>query len=324
MRKTKLGGWVAAFWIINLLCLAGVGIGLAVYWDKTPFSAAAAAPLPTLMQIPTETSTPTLEIPTNTVTPSPTRKPTITPYIYITETFTPPPWMQGPIIIGYSVGVRPLEVYRFGDGPTQRMIVAGIHGGNEYNTIALADELINYLRDHPEAIPEKVTLYILRNLNPDGEARGHDETGRTNNNGVDLNRNFPSNWKQEWDRDGCWTKLPVTSGAYAASEPETVSLMIFIQLHKIDALISYHSAALGIFPGGLPPDKYSIRLAEKLADVSDYSYPPLDTGCEYTGTLADWASDHNIAAVDLELTNHRDTDFEENLKVLKAFLNWKR
>jgi len=26
--------------------------------------------------------------------------------------------------------------------------------------------------------------------------------------------------------------------------------------------------------------------------------------------------------VDIELTNHRDTDFEINLKVLTAFLNW--
>jgi predicted deacylase len=324
MRKAKLGGWVAAFWIVNVLCIAVVGVIVAVNWDNLPFSSAAAAPLPTLMEIPTHTLMPTVVVPTSTITPSPTRKPTITPYVYITDTFTPPPWMQGPIIIGYSVGARPLEVYRFGDGPIHRMIVAGIHGGNEYNTIDLADELINYLRDHEEAIPDTVTLYILRNLNPDGEARGHDATGRTNDNDVDLNRNFPANWQQDWNRDGCWTTLPVTGGEYAASEPETVSLMIFVQQHKIDALISYHSAALGIFPGGIPPDKYSIKLAEALAKVSDYPYPPLDTGCDYTGTLADWASSQNIAAVDLELTNHHDTDFEENLKVLKAFLNWKR
>jgi hypothetical protein len=140
MRKAKLGRWVAAFWIFNVLCLAVAGTALAVYWDKTPFSSAAAAPLPTLMQMPTETFTPTVVVPTSTVTPIPTRKPTITPYVYITDTFTPPPWMQGPIIIGYSVGARPLELYRFGDGPSGRMIVAGIHGGNEWNTIALVDE----------------------------------------------------------------------------------------------------------------------------------------------------------------------------------------
>jgi len=324
--KGHLGGWVIALWAINAVCVLAVGVGIVFFWDRTPFASAAAA-IPSeavLLELPTATSFPTLRPPTQTPTPSPTRKPTITPYVYITDTPTPPPWMQGPLVIGYSVGGRPLELYRFGDGPIRRMIVAGIHGGNEWNTIALADELITYLSNHPEAVPENITLYILRSLNPDGEARGHDETGRTNDHGVDLNRNFPANWKAVWDKDGCWTLLPVTAGAYAGSEPETVSLMIFIQQHKIDGLISFHSAALGIFPGGSPPDKFSVRLAEALSGVSDYSYPPLDTGCEYTGNLVDWASSKNIAAVDLELTNHRDTDFDQNLKVLKAFLNWKR
>jgi predicted deacylase len=204
------------------------------------------------------------------------------------------------------------------------MIVSGIHGGNEWNTISLADELIAHLHEHPETIPENTTLYILRNLNPDGEARAHGPEGRTNDHGVDLNRNFPANWQAEWDDDGCWTLLPVTSGTYAGSEPETVALMIFIQQRKIDALISYHSAALGIFPGGNPPDEASTSLALRLADVTDYSYPPVDTGCVYTGNLADWASSKGIAAVDLELSNHKDTDFQDNLLILKAFLNWKR
>jgi predicted deacylase len=324
-RTSKLGGWVTGLWAVNAACILAAGAALVLFWDRTPF--AAAAPLPTaavLAELPTVTPPPTVRPPTRTVTPSPTRKPTITPYVYITDTPTPPPWMQGPLVIGYSVSGRPLELYRFGDGPTGRMIVAGIHGGNEWNTIALADELIAHLRDHPEAVPENVTLYILRDLNPDGEARGHDATGRTNDHGVDLNRNFPTNWQAAWDDDGCWTILPVTAGAYAGSEPETVALMLFIQQHKINAIISYHSAALGIFPGGIPPDKYSVRLARALADVSNYPYPPLDTGCEYTGNLADWASSKNIAAVDLELTNHRDTDLAQNLKVLEAFLNWKR
>jgi hypothetical protein len=42
----------------------------------------------------------------------------------------------------------------------------------------------------------------------------------------------------------------------------------------------------------------------------------------YTGTLADWASASGIAALDVELTNHEDTDLEQNLGVLAAFLAW--
>jgi len=56
------------------------------------------------------------------------------------------------------------------------------------------------------------------------------------------------------------------------------------------ALISYHSAALGIFPGGKPDFPPSIRLAKAVSLVSDYPYPPINTGCDYTGNLTDWAA----------------------------------
>jgi hypothetical protein len=99
--------------------------------------------------------------------------------------------------------------------------------------------------------------------------------------------------------------------------------MGFIASHKIQALISYHSAALGVFPGGVPWEEGSKRLASTLAFVTKYPYPPVDTGCVYTGTLADWAVENGVsAAVDMELTNHKDTDFDKNLKALNALLNF--
>jgi hypothetical protein len=101
-----------------------------------------------------------------------------------------------------------------------------------------------------------------------------------------------------------------------------LSLIQFISAAKVDALISYHSAALGIFPGGQPPESRSLAMAEALAAVSDYPYPPVDTGCAFTGQLIDWAADNGIAAVDIELHNHRDTDLELNLAILRAFLDW--
>jgi murein tripeptide amidase MpaA len=123
---------------------------------------------------------------------------------------TPTPFVlpsgQRPIIIGYSVSGRPLEVYRFGQGERQVMIAAGIHGGYEWNTIALADELITHVNENPEIIPSDVTLFILRNINPDGDARAHSIEGRVNDHGVDLNRNFPENWQAEWDR-----RLPLST-----------------------------------------------------------------------------------------------------------------
>ena len=229
---------------------------------------------------------------------------------------------QRPEIIGVSAEGRSLEVYTFGDGTQQRLIVAGIHGGDESNTITLANQLIRHLNQSPSLIPDDMTLYILPNLNPDGEARAHNKYGRLNYNGVDLNRNFPINWKEDWDRDGCWNYLPTSGGTGPASELETQALMNFINSHSIQVLISYHSAALGVFPGGFPWEEDSSRLAQSIADVTSYSFPPIDTGCTYSGTLADYAVSVGIAAVDLELTNHFDTDFDQNLQVLDVLLNF--
>ena len=249
-----------------------------------------------------------------TFTPQP---PTATP-ILPTDT----PIIIGPHIIGTSVAGRSLEVYQFGSGPLEKMIVAGIHGGYEYNTIILSGELIDYLSRHPEIIPPGQTLYILKAFNPDGFERSRGFGGRANDNNVDLNRNFPNRWQPEWPRPGCWDYIPITGGVSAASEPETQALIKFITSHDLQALISYHSAALGIFPGGQPPDPQSVSLAEALAAVSDYPYPPIEAGCVYTGQFIDWASDLGIPAVDIELTNHKDSDFEINLGILSVFLDW--
>ncbi|MGD8814685.1 MAG: M14 family metallopeptidase [Anaerolineales bacterium] len=267
--------------------------------------------------LPSATMTP-IPTATSSSTPIPTPTPTVTP----SPTSTPIPYFEGPIIIGHSVAGRPLEVFRFGIGPRKRMIIAGIHGGYEWNTIALADQLISILREEPDRIPDEITLYILRALNPDGEARSHGIHGRTNENGVDLNRNWPAFWQPTWPLNGCWSYLPVSAGDFPASEPETDALMGFLLDHQIEALLNYHSAALGIFAGGQPPDPASVSLAEAVAAVSNYPYPPLDLGCKYTGQLIDWASEYGIAALDIELTNHTDTDLLQNLEILTVFLEW--
>ncbi len=254
-------------------------------------------------------------------------EPTFTPLVPVTPTptafITPVPTFEGPIVFGYSVEGRPMEAYRFGNGPIRRMLLAGIHGGYEWNTTLLMNELMNYLQSDASRIPRLISLYIIPTMNPDGLARAKGPYGRANANGVDLNRNFPVNWEPEWARRGCWRLLTLSGGALPGSEPETQAVMRFILDVRPSAIISYHAAALGIFPGGEPALPASASLAEALAAVSSYPYPPIDTGCIYSGTLPDFASDHGIAAVDLELHTHERTDFEENLRILQAFLEWR-
>jgi len=257
-------------------------------------------------------------------TPTPTRQPAATRTPLPSPVPSPTPFISGPEQIGTSVAGRPLEVFRFGHGPIRRLIVAGIHGGYEWNTIELAHELMDHLLSHPDLVPGRISLYVLPVLNPDGEARSHSRPGRANENGVDLNRNWPSNWQADWPRAGCWSFLPISGGSGPASEPEVEALMSFILAKRFDAIISYHSAALGIFPGGQPPLADSVRLAEAVAGVSPYPYPPIDSGCLFTGQFADWAADNGIPAIDLELETHHSTDLEINQRVLEVFLNWRR
>ncbi|MBL8055476.1 MAG: hypothetical protein JNK29_02195 [Anaerolineales bacterium] len=319
--------------VLLLALLAGLGAacgGAAPAADGLParFTAAAGpqtgtggtAGLPTLPPTWTPAPSPT-PAPTRTRPPSPTATATRTPAPTATATPTPLPGLR--LVIGTSVAGRPLEAYQFGTGPVERLIIAGIHGGYEWNTTALADLLILHLNDHPELIPPDVTLFIVRVVNPDGLARARGVDGQMNDHGVDLNRNWPSNWMPDWPRSGCWIYRPVTGGTAPLSEPETRALADFILAHRFDASISYHSAALGIFAGGYDPERLSLRLAEAVAAVSNYPYPPLDTGCLYTGQFSDWAADLGLAALDIELSNHRDTDFAQNLRILEVFLNWR-
>jgi len=317
-KKKTTPTWVYGIWVVNLVVVLCLMAAAVVYASGRRVSAA---------NEPLAGTSPTV---TSIIPPTSYLLPTLTPNPYSTvpvfETSTPFVLANGQH--GNTIGVshlgRVIDVYTFGSGQHHYLIVAGIHGGSEWNTIALADELIIYVNDHPEIIPEDVTLYIIRNMNPDGESRAHNVDGRVNNNGVDLNRNFPTkNWKADWDRDGCWIWRPTTGGDYGGSEPETRTVMNFISSHGIQAMISYHSAALGVFPGGVPWEPDSIRLAKDLAKATGYPYPPVDTGCEYTGTLADWAVENGVgAAVDMELTDHTHTDFEQNLKALKALINF--
>jgi protein MpaA len=305
-------------WGINGIALIGVLVTAVLYTTSLQAAAADEA-----LSTPRPGETRKIP-PTGYLLPTLTPNPFYTPPVFETPTPFALPKGLRPSIIGFSVAGRRIEAYTFGDGAKEYLIVAGIHGGYEGNTVALANELIIYINDNPDVIPNDVKLHIIRDMNPDGEARDNGIDGRVNNNGVDLNRNFPSsNWAADWDRDGCWIYRPTTGGMSAGSEPETRAVMSFIRGHQLRAMISYHSAGLGVFPGGVPWEEPSMRLARALSKVTGYPYPPVDTGCVYTGTLADWAVENGVgASVDMELSDHKNTDFEQNLKALNVLLNF--
>jgi len=298
--------------LLGWVCLNIGEMSNALYQNKTLNAQSPYLPIPTV-----KTSTITLS-PTSTKILTPSIEPALTE----TETLTPTLEYGQMEVIGYSVEGRPLEVYRFGIGEHPVMIVAGIHGGYEWNTVSLADQLIIELQNNPKMLPIDKTIYILPVLNPDGYNRDKGPDGRANANNVDINRNWDANWQANWTGVHCWNYRFITAGTGPGSEPETQALATFLIERKIIALISYHSAGLGIFPGGWPNDQKSIDLAFAVSQVSPYSYPPVETDCQFTGQLIDWASAQGIAAVDIELSNHIDSDLFYNLKILEEFLKF--
>lgn len=225
---------------------------------------------------------------------------------------------SGETIIGYSVEGRPLSARQFGAGEHVILLVGGMHGGYEANTIRLMNELSIHFAANPQSVLENVTLVIVPVANPDGWARGETPEGRFNANGVDLNRN----WGCDWSPEAVWRSMPVNPGARAFSEPESRALADFITELRPDAALFYHSAASGIFAGNCRGGTVSAAMALVLGEATGYRAGESFSAYPVSGTAASWADGQGIAAADVELTSHENSEFERNLRGVLAVQAW--
>jgi murein peptide amidase A len=108
------------------------------------------------------------------------------------------------VVLGRSIEGRAISATETGDfdSPHKTLVVGCIHG-NECAGIAVTDRLAR------TPAPAETVIWIIRNLNPDGDA----VQTRGNAHGVDLNRNFPWHWRP---LGGLYN-----SGPRPLSEPET-------------------------------------------------------------------------------------------------------
>jgi hypothetical protein len=262
-------------------------------------------PSPTPSPEPTATA-----LPSSTPTASPTSTPTSTPLILI----------EGPLQFGLSYLGYPLLYYRLGNGPIGRMIVGGIHGGYELNTVILMTEFLDRLSEAPELIPPDVTLYVVPCLNPDGAVGGRDRVnGRLNGNQVDLNRNWDYRW-QPIANHGPW---PVSGGSAPFSEPESEGLRDLILDKQVDGVIIYHSAMAAVFQGVGTSTSDTVELALLMVEKTGYRYAPTDVYYPpTTGNAIDWLTINGITTVEIELSTHEEIDWDINWRALMAFLYW--
>ena len=178
-------------------------------------------------------------------------------------------------ILGYSVRDGPIRAYELGQrsAPTTVVAIAAMHGNETEGTTVL--------RTLIEGAPIKgVRLWVIPRHNPDGVVRDQ----RHNARGVDLNRNFPTNW------------APLTgwyySGPKPASEPETRILMRFLDRIDPDHVVTMHSPLYGIDVYGAKDRPFARRLSEELA------LPRKEFNCtgECHGTLTQWFNRNHAGA----------------------------
>jgi protein MpaA len=138
----------------------------------------------------------------------------------------------GPGHPGHSAGGRPIPVYERGNAASpNRVLVVGCIHGTECAAIPVVRRLL-------AAAPlEGADLWLVPDLNPDGLARGT----RGNGNGVDLNRNFPSEWRAIAPRGDQQypgpRPLSEPESRFAASLVERVRPTVSIWFHQPQAIV---------------------------------------------------------------------------------------
>ena len=242
-------------------------------------------------------------------------------------------------VIGRSVEDRPITVEVIGNGPVDVIIVGGIHGGYEANSIALARRFAQYYRDSPARLPERFTLHVIDNMNPDGldlitegtpledfDFRAVDaRPGRFNANGVDLNRN----WDGDWQPQSTWRNTIVDAGSAPFSEPETRAVRDYFRDVDPAASVFYQSAGAFLWYTGAEDGwEPALELAQAYGTASGYRVVrPTPRAAEdeedddITGSADDYFYEIGHRNVTVELTTHYVIEWERNLAGFQALLN---
>jgi murein tripeptide amidase MpaA len=220
-----------------------------------------------------------------------------------------------------------------GDGRVLSMRVADAHGS---------------WKKHPEDTrlmvprePGDIAGEFFR-IMPEGLLRNYDGlkiSANPNLEGLDLNRNFPAYWRQEFEQAG--------AGPYPTSEPEVRAMVDFVAKHpNIGAAISFHThsgvllrpmgtqAATDMTPEDLWVYKRFGELGTKLSGYPaisifhDFKYHPKEiiTGTqdwvyEHLGalfwTVELWAPNREAGITDYQWIEwYRDHPVEDELKLL--------
>ena len=179
---------------------------------------------------------------------------------------------------------------------------------------------MNELEGNPGKIPANARVVVVPTGNPDGVAIAR----RDNNNGVNLNRNFPTN---------NWTSNIITGGGgeqagaggpSAGSEPETKALMNATYRYAPRFVMTYHSSGSLVNSNDVG---VSIAAGQAYAQAARYRFVPNSAttgtfGFEMTGTYEDWLLERGIAAILIELNTNTGNHFTQNRSAMWTMLGY--
>ena len=220
--------------------------------------------------------------------------------------------------VGYSAGGRAINAYIYGNGATTYLYAAGIHG-NELSSVYTIQSWMNELEANPGKIPANARVVVIPRVSPDGVARA----ARDNNNGVNLNRNFPTyNWTSNIVTGG--GEQAGAGGSAAGSEPETKALMNATYRYAPRFVITYHSSGSLVNSNDVG---VSIAAGRQYAQLARYWFIPNSQttatfGFEMTGTYEDWLLERGTAAILIELNTNGGNHFSQNRSAMWAMLGY--
>ena len=176
------------------------------------------------------------------------------------------PYVHRAVMLGHSVRGRPIWAFEVGDPRSRRRIlVVGCIHGNEPAGVAIADALA---RGRAVAGAD---LWIVPDLNPDGVAADT----RQNADHVDLNRNFPWQWRPLGPPGSTFY-----SGPRALSEPESRLAQRLVLRVRPQVSIWFHQHLDAVDESG-----GAVRIERRFASLV---HMPLRRLTRYPGSATGW------------------------------------
>ena len=304
VRPRRTGLWIGlgvGGVLAIALCAAAIGGAMAL---PSLFGTPTVPPRPTDTQLPPPPTSTQPPPATDTLPPPP---PTVTSPPPGTDTPPPPP-TEIPIVhttLGRSVQGRNLDIVTIGGTGGPAVVVIGSIQGDQQNTRALTNNLIDGFERQRGSIPPNVALHFIPTINPDGNLA----STRRNANNVDLNRNWDTfDWTPNPEQPG--GTVNGAGGSRPLSEPETKNLADYLlalqRRNRNLRVVLWHSSARlsgggQVYPGytssGLDPD--AVSLARRYVAVTGYALKEDWAPYETTGELITWCAENGISAIDV-------------------------